>query len=121
MSSSNNFYLNLESSWPISRRVVGPLLKESSIRLHIDLIDDVILETFKLFPSEMYPFDILHPFSTCNFTIFMRLLIGKPLDEDIVKEYIKRYHRYICEVFNSFLSLRGKVIYLFSKNIWEIQ
>lgn len=78
--------------WRLHRRIVGPVLSESSIRPHFHKFIDVIQETMGILPTDK-TFDFLNYARTCATNMFIRAALGDSLEPVIRQKYLQDFGR----------------------------
>lgn len=81
------------SDWRFHRRVVTPILNESSIRPHLSQFNEIIKETMAKLPGDNKPFDLMKHVTVSKINMFVRAAFGDSLEPSIRQEYLDGFAR----------------------------
>lgn len=85
--------LFIGKTWSTHRRIIGPNLSELSIRSHINIFNECILENLAKMPTDGKPFDVLKGVTTCNLVMFMRSTTSVTKDSSLLEEFLNCFHK----------------------------
>lgn len=85
---TDNLFTMNEENWKIHRRIMSPILNESSIRSHFENIHKVIKISINELPNGEF-FDILTYATECKLNVFIQISLGNAVDQDLSEKYMK--------------------------------
>lgn len=75
--------------WRIHRRLVTPILNETSIRPHLMKFNDIIYKTMISLPCDNdETIDLMKYFAICKIDMFVQAALGESLESNVRQKYL---------------------------------